>query len=69
MFQVINLRYRSLIRITQFTSEGICPGLLTTGWSWGLMTGAARRGAGLPRTTVVGADEVEDTGAEVIWGS
>lgn len=39
------------------------------GWSWGLQTGAVRRGAGLPRTTVVGMGEVEGTGPEDVWES
>lgn len=49
---------------SQFTSEGVCPGLLMPGWNWGLLIGAVRRGVGLVRTTVVGVGEVEDTGPE-----
>lgn len=44
----------------QFTSEDVCPGLLAPGWSWGLVSGALRRGPGLPRTTVAGMDGVDD---------
>lgn len=57
------------IFIGQFTSEGVCPGLLMPGGSWGLLTGAVRWGTGLPRTTVVGVVEVEVTGLEAVWGS
>lgn len=53
----------------QFTSVGVCPGLLMPGWSCGLLTGAVRCGTGLPRTTVVGVVEVEETGLEAGWGS
>lgn len=62
-------RLTSVKWISHFTSEEVCPGLLTPGWSWGLLTGAVRRGAGLPRTTVLGVSEVEETGAEASWGS
>lgn len=55
------------------TSDVVCTGLLMTGWSWGLQTGAVRQGAGLPRTIVVEGDEAEETGPglgpEAGWGS
>lgn len=38
--------------------------MLMPGWSCGLLTGAVRCGTGLPRTTVVGVVEVEETGLE-----
>lgn len=57
------------ILINQFTSEEVCPGLLTPDWSSGLLTGTVRQGAGLPRTTVLEVGEVEETGAEAGWGS
>lgn len=53
----------------QFTGEGACPGLLMPGWSWGLLTGAVRRGARLLTTTVVAEDEAEETGPEAGWGT
>lgn len=51
------------------TSEVLCPGLVTPGWNWGLLTGTGRRGAGLLRTTVLEMAEAEVTGAEAGWGS
>lgn len=51
------------------TSEVVCPGLVTPGWNWGLLTGTGRRGAGLLRTTVLETGEAEVTGAEACWGS
>lgn len=65
----IELELKFKMLISQFTSEEVCPGLPTPGWSWGLLTGTVRRGAGLPRTTVLGVGEVEETGAEASWGS
>lgn len=60
----ICLKLECKILISQFTSEEVCPGLPTPGWSWGLLTGTVRRGTGLLRTTVLAVGEVEETGAE-----
>lgn len=51
------------------TSEVVCPSLVTPGWNWGLLTGTGRRGAGLPKITVLEMGEAEVTGAEDGRGS
>lgn len=50
------------------TSDVVCP-CLSVGWSWGLLPGTERRGAGLPRITEVEVAEEDKTAAEAVCGS
>ena len=47
------------------------PGLLLSGWTWGLVTATVRRGAGLLRTTVAGEGGcLAGGGVEAVgWGT